>query len=86
MHINITEIADTMQDIENLCPQVKVGFLYVRPDNKPMGREDSVEVFLEDVESGDSLFLHDYDNIFEAYATLRGIFYGLALAKDKEVS
>ncbi|MBO7070525.1 MAG: hypothetical protein J6W09_04450 [Bacteroidales bacterium] len=82
----MSEIADAMRDIEAICPQIKVGFLYVRPDSKPNGRNDSVEVSLEDVESGDIILLKDYDNIFDAYATLQGIFYGLALAIDKGVS
>lgn len=83
MHVNVSDVADAMMDIEKLCPQFKVGFMCIQPDNKGM-RERYWEVSVEDVEGG-ILFLKDYEDVFEASAVLQGIYYGMALALGKEL-
>lgn len=84
MHVDVCEMSDAMRDIETICPHLKVGCLYVRPDNKGL-RSDRWEVSVEEVESGDILFIKDYADAFEASSVLHGIRYGIALALGKEI-
>lgn len=84
MRVDVCEMSDAMRDIETLCPKLKVGCLYVRPDNRGT-RSDYFEVSVEEVESGDLLFIKDYADGFEASAVLHGIRYGIALALGKEI-
>lgn len=77
MRVNLIDVTNVAKCMEEVMPNIRVGIDFHR-DSK-----DSIVLSVDDVEKEKELFTGYYDDIFDAYKILLGIYYGACIAKDK---
>lgn len=83
MRVSTVDLDNVIRCIEETIPNASVYIDFSRSDSGSNYRHESVSVSIRDEENCSTLFSSDYDDIFQAYPILLGIYYGMSIAKDK---
>lgn len=82
MRVSMVDIENVIRCIEETIPNASVYIDFNRSDSGSNYRHESVGVSIRDEENDCTLFCTDYDDIFQVYPILLGIYYGVCMAKD----
>ena len=82
MRVSMVDIENVIRCIEETIPNASVYIDFNRSDPGSNYRHESVGVSIRDEENDCTLFCTDYDDIFQVYPILLGIYYGVCMAKD----
>ena len=83
MVINMIDLQNVCRCIEESVPNANVYIDFSRPDFGSNYKHERVGMSIRDDENNCTLFCSDYDDIFQVYPILLGIYYGICIAKDK---
>lgn len=83
MRVNLIDVTNVAKCMEEVMPNVRVSIDFQRVDFATRGSKDLIVLSVDDVEKERELFTGDYDDMFDAYKILLGIYYGACIAKEK---
>ncbi len=82
MKVSNCDLDNVIRCIEEQIHNANVYIDFCKADHSTRDRKESVEVSIRDEENDRTLFCSSYDDIFQAYPILLGIYYGACIAKD----
>lgn len=83
MRVSNVDLDNVIRCIEESIQNANVYIDFNRSDSGSNYRHESVGVSIRDEENDCTLFCTDYDDIFQAYPILLGIYYGACIAKGE---
>lgn len=83
MRVSLIDLENVARCMEEVMPNVRVDIDFQTIDHSSSGRRSCVNLSIENVDDISTIFSQDYDDVFQAYPVLLGIYYGACLAKGK---
>ena len=78
MTISFTDVSNVAKCMEETIPNISVSISF-----RKYGKDTSIALSVDNALTGSTLFTHEYDDIFETYSVMLGMYYGACITKDK---
>lgn len=83
MKVSNCDLDNVIRCIEEQIHNTNVYIDFCKADYSSSGRKEHVDVTIRDEENDSTMFCTTYDDIFQAYPILLGIYYGICMAKGE---